>query len=229
MRWSMRLGRVAGIELRVHATFALILAYFGFVAWTRSGALADVLAAVATILLLFLCVLLHEYGHALTARRYGIGTRDITLLPIGGVAMLERMPRDPRQEIVVALAGPAVNLVIAAVLAIALALGIGRTGGLVGTLLAANLMLAAFNLLPAFPMDGGRVLRALLAMRLERLRATRIAVRIGQALALGLGVAGFFGNPFLVLIGVFVWFGARAELGATLRLEARRARRAAAT
>lgn len=228
MRWSMRLGRVLGIELRVHATFALILAWFGYAAFSRTGTLTGAAGGVAIIALLFLCVLLHEYGHALTARRYGIGTRSITLLPIGGVALLERMPRDPRQEIVVALAGPAVNVAIAAVLAAAIGLGLLRPSGMTGTLLAANLMLAAFNLLPAFPMDGGRVLRALLALRLERLRATRIAARIGQVLALGLGLAGFLGNPFLVLIGVFVWFGARAELASTARTEARRAARTGA-
>lgn len=218
----MLLGRFAGIDVRVHATFALLFAWFGLTAWSRTGTLSGVAVGFATIVLLFLCVLLHEYGHALTARRYGIATRDITLLPIGGVAMLERMPEDPRQEIVVALAGPAVNVAIAAVLAGLAALDVRLPGGMVETLLAANLMLAAFNLLPAFPMDGGRVLRALLAMRFERLAATRAAVRIGQVLALGLGVAGFFGSPLLILIGVFVWFGAQAELAAAIRLAHRR-------
>ena len=135
------------------------------------------------IVLLFGCVLLHEFGHALTARRFGIATRYITLLPIGGLALLESMPRDPRQEIVVALAGPAVNLVIAAGAWLAMRLA-GESGvlfslpfgqGLLPTLLAANLMLAVFNLLPAFPMDGGRVLRAALSLRMDRLRATRTA------------------------------------------------------
>ena len=167
------------------------------------------LSASSLILLLFLCVLLHEYGHALTARRYGIGTRSITLLPIGGLALLQSMPRDPRQEIVVALAGPAVNLAIAAVALLLIELA-GRPGcaprprsrgkaGCCATLFAANLMLALFNLIPAFPMDGGRVLRAVLAMRIDRVRATRIAARVGQVLAVGLGLLGLFGNPILLL------------------------------
>ena len=147
--------------------------------------------------------MLHEYGHALTARRFGIGTRSITLLPIGGLALLESMPRDPRQEILVALAGPAVNLAIAAVLyscspppaAPARSSALDPAGSLLPTLFAANLMLALFNLLPAFPMDGGRVLRAALAMRMDRVRATRLAARIGQVLAVGLGVLGADGQP----------------------------------
>ena len=166
--------------------------------------------------------MLHEYGHALTARRFGIGTRSITLLPIGGLALLESMPKDPRQEIVVALAGPAVNLAIAAILYLVLQAG-ARPGALfaldagrraAAQLFAANLLLAAFNLLPAFPMDGGRVLRALLAMRMERVRATRIAARVGQALAVGLALLGLIGNPMLILIAAFVWIGAGAEAGA---------------
>jgi Zn-dependent protease len=182
-----------------------------------------VLRGLALILLLFLCVLLHEYGHALTARRFGIGTRSITLLPIGGLALLESMPKDPRQEILVALAGPAVNLAIAVALFLGLLIA-GRTGALTGfdldggsipeTLLAANLLLAVFNMLPAFPMDGGRVLRAVLALRMDRVRATRLAARVGQVLAVGLGFLGLIGNPFLVLIAVFVWIGAGSEAGA---------------
>jgi Zn-dependent protease/CBS domain-containing protein len=219
--WSAKLGRFAGIDVYVHATFLLLLAWVVWRYWSTTGTLAGAGAEIALVLLLFLCVLLHEYGHALTARRFGIGTRSITLLPIGGLALLERMPRDPRQEILVALAGPAVNLVIAALLYLLLLAG--GTGGaplhlvsatLLPTLIAANLVLAIFNLLPAFPMDGGRVLRAALAMRMDRVRATRLAARIGQGLAVGLGILGLMGNPVLLLIAVFVWIGAGAEAGA---------------
>ncbi len=221
MKWSAKLGRFAGIDVYVHATFLLLLVWVAWSNWTRSGTLQGVLSGLTLILLLFLCVVLHEYGHALTARRFGIGTRSITLLPIGGLALLESMPKDPRQEIVVALAGPAVNLAIAAVLYLAI-LTTGRPGALFDlggrdlllTLLAANLMLAIFNLLPAFPMDGGRVLRAALALRMDRVRATRIAARVGQVLAVGLGILGLMGNPILLLIAVFVWIGAGAEAGA---------------
>lgn len=220
MKWSFHLARIAGIDLRVHATFFLLLAWFGFVYYAEGGAVA-VFTGLSFIILLFLCVILHEFGHALAARAYGINTPDITLLPIGGIARLERMPEKPWQELVVALAGPAVNVVIA----FALFLVIGRflapadfraiaEGGsnLLPKLLAINVMLVAFNLLPAFPMDGGRVLRALLAMRLKHARATRIAAAVGQVVAVLFALLGLFGgNPFLLFIAVFVFFGARAE------------------
>jgi Zn-dependent protease len=220
--WSARLGRFAGIDVYVHATFLLLLAWVAWSYWSATGTLAGVGVEIALVLLLFLCVLLHEYGHALTARRFGIGTRSITLLPIGGLALLETMPKDPRQEILVALAGPAVNVAIAAFLYLLIA-ATGHAGGelrlltgrLLPTLLAANLVLAVFNLIPAFPMDGGRVLRAALAMRMDRVRATWLAARIGQALAIGLGILGLMGsNPFLLLIAVFIWIGAGAEAAA---------------
>jgi len=223
VKWSVKLGRFAGIDVFVHATFVLLLVWFGYVSWVSTGTVAGVAAGLSFILSLFLCVVLHEYGHALTARRFGIRTRHITLLPIGGVAMLEAMPSDPRQEILVALAGPAVNFAIAAGLYLVLGvaerpgtlvnLGLGPSA-LVANLIVANLMLAVFNLLPAFPMDGGRVLRAVLSLRMDRVRATRWAARVGQALAVGLGVLGLLGNPLLILIAVFVWIGAGAEAGA---------------
>lgn len=235
MKWAVKLGRFAGIDVHLHATFFLLLVFFGYSYWVSTGTLAGVATGLSLILLLFLCVVLHEYGHALTARRFGIGTRNITLLPIGGVAMLERMPEEPRQEIVVALAGPAVNVAIAALLWLVMAL-MDRPGALIGigfghgsvlpSLLAANVALALFNLLPAFPMDGGRVLRALLAMRTDRLRATRLAAGIGRVLAVGFGILGLMGNPFLLLIAVFVWIGAGAEAG-SVRNESRLTRRPA--
>ena len=172
MKWSWRIGKLAGVDLYVHATFLLIIGWVGLSAWLQTRTTEAVLASIGFTLALFLCVILHEYGHALTARRYGIKTRDITLLPIGGLARLERMPDKPMQEFWVAVAGPAVNLVLAALLGVVL-VGIGSgmslgalsttDGGFLERLLAVNVFLLAFNLIPAFPMDGGRVLRALLA------------------------------------------------------------------
>lgn len=219
VNWSFPLTRLAGIEVRVHATFFLLLAWFGF-AYYADGGLGAMMVGLAFILLLFVCVVLHEFGHALAARGYGIGTHDITLLPIGGVARLERMPEKPRQELVVALAGPAVNVVIA----LGLYLILGRffqwgdlaavdqeQGNVLSKLLAINIILVVFNLLPAFPMDGGRVLRALLATRMKHAKATRIAAGIGQAVAVMLGLLGLAGYPMLLFIAVFVFFGAQQE------------------
>jgi Zn-dependent protease/CBS domain-containing protein len=223
MGWSIKLGRIAGIPVQMHLTFLLLLAWVGWSHWQRDGTSQAVITGVAFILALFGCVLLHELGHALTARKYGIKTKDITLLPIGGVARLEKMPDDPRQELWVALAGPAVNVVIAALLFGWLQisggwqpveqLGVAR-GSFVERLMIVNLFLIGFNLLPAFPMDGGRVLRALLAMRMEYSRATQAAANIGQMMAVLFGVAGLFGNPFLLLIAFFVWIGAAQEASA---------------
>jgi len=222
MKWSWKLLRLAGIDVYVHATFFILIAWIGLSYWKVEGSLAAVIAGVGFILALFGCVVLHEFGHALMARRYGIRTRHITLLPIGGVAVLERMPDDPKQEIRVALAGPAVNLAIA----LGLWLWLAARGALVAVdqisltdgpflerLMVLNIVLAVFNLLPAFPMDGGRVFRAALAMRLDRSRATEAAARLGQGLALWLGFIGLFYNPFLIFIALFVWIGAAAEVG----------------
>ncbi len=223
MKWSLPLGRISGIPIYAHATFALLLAWIGFVHWTARGSAAAVVSGIVFTLALFGCVLLHELGHALAARRYGIRTRDITLLPIGGVARLERMPKRPIQELRVALAGPAVNLVIAAALLLWLLATAGLepvgtlgivSGSFIERLMIVNLMLVLFNLIPAFPMDGGRVLRALLAMRMEYGRATRIAATVGQGAAILFGLVGIFTNPLLVLIALFVWIGAAQEAGA---------------
>ncbi len=220
MKWSFQLVRIAGIDVRIHATFFLLLAWFGYVYYAEGGPTA-VFTGLSFIILLFVCVILHEFGHALAARAYGINTPDITLLPIGGIARLERMPDKPWQELVVALAGPAVNVVIAFALFVVLGqfFGMGDLqemtegrGNLLTKLLAINVILVVFNLLPAFPMDGGRVLRALLAMRLKHARATQIAAAVGQAVAVLFGLLGLFGgNPFLIFIAVFVFFGAKAE------------------
>ncbi|MBI5305547.1 MAG: site-2 protease family protein [Chloroflexi bacterium] len=224
MKWSWKLGRFAGIDVYMHATFLLLLGWVVVSHLIQDRSIAMAVNGVTFILALFACVVLHEYGHALTARRYGIATRDITLLPIGGVARLERMPDDPRQELWVALAGPAVNVVIAIILFAWLTVTSGFepfeslsvTGGsFLGRLLAVNLSLVAFNLLPAFPMDGGRVLRALLALRMEYVNATHIAAMIGQGMALVFGFIGLFTNPFLLFIAFFVWIGAAQEAGMT--------------
>lgn len=212
MKWSARLGRVAGIDVRLHASFALICAWIGWLAWRDTQSLGGVMNGLALVLLLFACVLMHEYGHALTAQRFGIGTRHITLLPIGGVALLERIPDRPLQEVAIALAGPAVNVVIAGLLWLVVPVaGNGTLAGILQTLISANLLLAGFNLLPAFPMDGGRVLRALLALRFGRVRATRYAAWVGRMMAVGFAVYGGRSNPILILIAGFVWFAAGAE------------------
>ena len=222
MKWSWKLLRVAGIDVYVHATFFILIIWIGLSYWQVSGTLAAVINGIGFILALFACVVLHEFGHALTARRYGIRTRSITLLPIGGVASMESMPEDPKQEIAVALAGPAVNLVIAFGLWLWLTASnmlvspdaLSLTGGsFMERLMLINIVLAVFNLVPAFPMDGGRVLRAALAMRMDHNRATQAAARIGQGLALWLGLLGLLYNPFLIFIALFVWIGAAAEAG----------------
>ena len=220
MRWQWKLGTFAGIDVFVHATFLLLIGWIGYSHWLRYGTIAKVAEGIVFILALFLCVVLHEYGHALTARRYGIKTRDITLYPIGGVARLERLPDKPIEELWVALMGPAVNVVIAALLFVYLYLTGGlvpmtdltvASGSFLARLMAVNVSLVLFNLIPAFPMDGGRVLRALLAMRMDYVRATQIAANIGQGLAFLLGLFGLFNNPFLLFIAFFVWIGASQE------------------
>lgn len=234
MTWSYPIGRLFGTELRLHVTFLMLLAWIGTAAWLTDGPAAAV-ENVLFIAALFACVVAHEFGHALTARRYGIATADVTLLPIGGVARLERLPEAPVQELAVALAGPAVNVVIwAALNLIAGGLPLGGLDriedadlGFVPRLAALNLGLALFNLLPAFPMDGGRVLRALLSIRFGRVRATRIAVAAGQALAAVLGLWGLTGGgPFVVLIAVFVFMAASAEQADVLLRAAAREYRA---
>lgn len=225
MTWSIKLGRLAGIPLFVHWTFLILLAFIGYRAYSVSGQdLGAAFRAVIMIIAVFGCVVLHELGHALMARRFGIPTADITLLPIGGVARLQRIPENPAQELLVALAGPAVNVVIAAILIGGLLLGdvnlseIIPSGNLFdgeanpfATLAFINVFLVVFNMIPAFPMDGGRVLRALLAMTLPYARATRLAATIGQSLAIVFGFLGLIANPFLLLIALFVWIGAEAE------------------
>ena len=220
MKWSLKIGRFSGIDVRMHITFLLLVGWIALLYWRQGQSLAAAITGVVFILAIFLCVVLHEFGHALAARRYGIKTRDIVLLPIGGVARLEKLPTTPLHELWVSLAGPAVNVAIAAILFAwlkltasfeALQLMTVTGGPFFERLLAVNLFMIAFNMIPAFPMDGGRVLRAVLAMRTSHGRATRIAASIGQGIAVFFGVIGLFYNPFLMLIAVFVWFGASQE------------------
>lgn len=220
MSWSLKLLSVAGIPVQMHLTFLLLMGWVGLSSWMREGSVQATLAGLGTMLALFGCVLLHEFGHAFMARRYGIKTLDITLLPIGGVARLEKMPDEPRQELWVAVAGPLVNVFIAAALAAILAATRGvdtlvnwdaRDPDFLQRLLTLNVFLVGFNLLPAFPMDGGRILRAVLAMRMDYASATRYAAGIGQAMAFLLGFVGLFGSPLLLLIALFVWIGAGQE------------------
>jgi Zn-dependent protease/CBS domain-containing protein len=220
MKWSWKIANVAGIDVYLHMTFLILIVWIGLGYWQLAGTVDAVVSGVSFILALFFCVLLHEFGHALTARQFGIRTKSIMLLPIGGIASIEKMPEDPRQEIIIALAGPAVSSAIALVLWILLRMGNGLvpledlsvTGGsFLQRLMIVNILLAAFNMLPAFPMDGGRVFRALLSLRMEPVKATRIAAAVAQAFALLMAVVGFRYNLFLVFIAVFIWIGAVAE------------------
>ena len=218
MRWSLTVGRFGGTAVKIHVTFLLLLAWIGFSAW-RQGGPAAARDSLVFIILIFVCVVLHEFGHVLVARRYGIQAPEITLLPIGGVASLQALPQKPSQEFAIAIAGPAVNFVIAIILLLLVgsfnSADLARLDdprvSLIARLADANLFLAIFNLIPAFPMDGGRVLRALLAMKLGRPRATRIAASVGQAFAFGLGFLGLFGNPLLIFIAIFVYVAAAGE------------------
>ncbi len=234
MGGSLNIGKLAGIKVYVHWTFMLLIAYIVYNGYSSGLQTTGVLYHILLVLAVFTCVVLHELGHALAARRYGIGTRDITLLPIGGVASLEAIPEKPKQELVVAIAGPLVNVVIASVLWIFASLAL--SGELfqpenientlqnlsfptfIVSLIMVNVMLILFNAIPAFPMDGGRVLRAVLAMTMDRVKATHIAARIGQFIAVLFVLGGLFyvKNPFLILIGVFVFLGASAEAQAVV-------------
>jgi stage IV sporulation protein FB len=218
MLWSIPIGRIGGTVIKVHVTFVLFLAWIAISSGISGGG-AAAWSSVAFMLLLFACVVAHEFGHIVVARRFGVTTPTVTLLPIGGVAQLERIPEKPSEEFLVAIAGPLVNVVIALVLvAFGASLdashlaGVDKSGvSMLDRLAAVNLFLVVFNLIPAFPMDGGRVLRALLASRLGYVRATEIAASIGQVVAFGLGFLGLFGNPLLIFIAIFVYLAASSE------------------
>lgn len=223
MKGSLKLGKIAGIGLFVHWTFSLLILFIVYTNYKAGQNSIQILWSVLFILCIFLTVFMHELGHALTAKKFGIKTKDITLLPIGGVAQLERLPEKPSEELMVALAGPLVNIVLALITSLFISLpntsqemvsqldnGV-NAGNFFLNFYLVNIILAFFNLIPAFPMDGGRVLRALLSYKLERHQATKIAARIGQALAIGFVLLGFYYNPFLIFIGIFVFMGAQIE------------------
>ena len=219
MAWSLRIATIGGTEVRIHITFALLLIWIWIMHY-RIGGTAAAWMGLVFILAVFVCVLLHEFGHVLAARYFGVRTPDITLLPIGGLARMERMPDVPAQELVIALAGPLVNVIIAILLMAYLSGNVGMgaleqfedpRSNIVARLAAVNIFLVAFNMIPAFPMDGGRVLRALLAFRIPWARATEIAASIGKGFAFVLGFIGLFYNPILVFIAIFVYLAAAAE------------------
>ena len=226
MKGFLELGKVAGIKIEVHWTFALLLIWMGYVEFQNSRDLERVVISQGFILVLMVCVMLHELGHALTARRFNIKTQKIILLPIGGVATLEKMPEKSIQELLMAMAGPAVNLIFALLLALMIPLHNyfnfdtvvleeqlfePTAQNFLFYLFVANVMLVLFNLIPAFPMDGGRVLRALLSFRFGHVEATKIAAGIGQGMAFLFFILGLFFSPFLILIAFFIYFGAYGE------------------
>lgn len=217
MGWSLTIGSLAGTAIRLHFTFVLFLVWIGLTRYLAHGpaAAAD---SLAFMVLLFLCVLLHEFGHIFMGRRFGVKTPEVILSPIGGIANMERIPHDPWQELLVAIAGPLVNVVIAALLIVGFGIGAERlaavsfeTSTLAERLAFVNVMLVMFNLVPAFPMDGGRILRAILSMLMEPLEATRWAARIGQGFAFLFVLLGLFFNPILMLVGIFIYFAAASE------------------
>jgi stage IV sporulation protein FB len=219
MSWSLNIGSIAGTAIRIHITFVLFLIWI-FLAGLATGSVNDALNTVLFIVLLFACVVAHEFGHIFTARAFGVKTPDVTLLPIGGVARLERIPEKPSEEFLVAIAGPLVNVAIAIVLTAVMRTHLSTAYlatmesprvSMIDRLAVINLFLAVFNMIPAFPMDGGRVLRALLASRLGHVRATEIAATIGQWTAFGLGFLGLFYNPMLIFIAIFVYLAAASE------------------
>lgn len=239
MRWSFSLGSIAGTQIRVHVTFLLLVAWLAWGA-AREGGSQAAIAITVFLLTIFLCILLHEFGHIFMARRFGVRTPEVLLSPIGGIARLERMPDEPRQELLVALAGPAVTALIIGVLWAVQALAGDGLGGLnlarieldalLPSILWVNVYLLLFNLIPAFPMDGGRVLRAILAHRKGMLAGTRIATRVGQGFAVALGLYALFGpvaNPILLLIAGFIFLAAQAEAAAVETRAAGRGIRAA--
>jgi Zn-dependent protease len=220
MNWSLYLGKYAGIKVYLHWTFSLLLLWIAISGISQGQSSMQIFLTIGFILAVFFCVLLHEFGHALMARRFHFKTKYITLLPIGGLAQMEKLPDDPKQELWVALAGPLVNIIIAGLLLPFLpnlesiapeSINMVSPGNFLLFLFSVNLILALFNLLPAFPMDGGRVFRALLSFKLSRAQATRLAAAIGQFMAILFVFAGLFYNPFLVLIGIFIFLGAQAE------------------
>jgi Zn-dependent protease/CBS domain-containing protein len=224
MVWSVKIGKLFGIQLKIHLTCFLLL-FLIYIAGASQFPRSRAIAGVFFISVVFLSVLIHEFGHSLMAKKFGSNVRDITLLPIGGISSMEEMPEKPTQEIVMTVIGPMINLVIAGVLYISLGWWSGisyptlypdSARSFVSSLITVNLILAAFNLIPAFPMDGGRTLRGILALKMDYLRATSIAVAIGQFLSIVFIFYGFLYNFWLTLIGVFLFIGAGSEKNQTV-------------
>jgi Zn-dependent protease len=226
MKGSFKLGNIAGIGVFIHWTFSILIVFIIYSNYRAGQNMEQILWSLLFVLSIFATVFLHELGHALAAKRYGIKTTDITLLPIGGLARLERIPEKPTEELVVAIAGPLVNIVLALLTLLfitvpswgaiteQLTIGVGLHNFFLYFFIV-NIWLSLFNLIPAFPMDGGRVLRAILSMGMQRHSATEIAARIGQLLAIGFVFLGFYSNPFLIFIGLFIILGAQGELELT--------------
>ena len=222
MKGSYKIGNIAGIGIFIHWTFSLLIVFIIFSNYRAGQSAEQIIWSLFFILSIFVTVFLHELGHALAAKKYKIKTKDITILPIGGLARLEKIPEKPIEELIVAIAGPAVNIALALIaglfisipplkeLSLQLAGEVNQSNFFLNFFIV-NIWLAVFNLIPAFPMDGGRVLRALLAMKYSRTIATDIAARIGQILAAIFVFIGFFSSPFLVFIGLFIFIGAQAE------------------
>lgn len=223
MKGAFNLGKIAGIKISIHWTFSLLLLFIIINNYREGQSAIQILWSVLFILSIFVTVFLHELGHALAAKRFNIQTKDITLLPIGGLARLEKIPEKPAEEFIVAIAGPLVNLTIAFITYFFIAIptvdeltkelsgGIGKNNFVLNFFIV-NIWLSVFNLIPAFPMDGGRVFRAILTRFMVRTKATAIAARTGQLIALGFIVLGFYSNPFLIFIGLFIILGAQTEL-----------------
>jgi Zn-dependent protease/predicted transcriptional regulator len=215
--WTLRLGSIAGIPIRIHATFLLLLAYIAFI-----GPASHFLLQSAFVLTIFCCVVLHELGHSMVALHYDIPVSSITLYPIGGIASIEKRPT-PKQELWVTLAGPAVNVLIAATLYVVLprhsltnavvSYDLSTPIRFLGEIMLTNMALAVFNLIPAFPMDGGRILRALLAQFMPEEKATLIAARVGQVLAFGFAFFALrYGHLILLVTAYFVYTSAKSEV-----------------
>lgn len=222
MKHSLQIGRPFGIKISIHWTFLFLIAWVVIIDIQQGLNFKQTMLSILFILVLFVCVVLHELGHSFTAMRFGADVKSITLLPIGGMANISKLPETPKEELLMTIAGPAVNVVIALILYVIIS-AFGNvdfqeidftaiTGeNFLTMLLFVNLFIVAFNLIPAFPMDGGRILRALFSFRMDKLKATRLAKITGQAFALTFMIVGLFINPFLVIIGIFVFLGASAE------------------
>jgi Zn-dependent protease/predicted transcriptional regulator len=225
MKYSLSLGKISGIKVEIHWTFLILIIWVIFSGLKTQLSPDQIMWSVFFVLAIFLCVILHELGHALAAKKFNIKTTSITLLPIGGLAQMESIPEKPKEELIIAFAGPAVNVVIAAILYPItglfaedfkeLSITVQSDNFLIA-LMSVNVWLALFNLIPAFPMDGGRVFRALLSFKLGHVAATRIAASVGQMLGIGFVLFGFFYNPFLIFIGFFIYIGAGSESVYTL-------------